>query len=65
MNGTERVEKIQAFLDKEERTMEWLSRKSGVGIGTIYQLMRGKHSHSEKTLRKVAEVIGVKPGELM
>jgi len=65
MNGTERAKKIKAFLDKEERPMEWLSRKTGLSISTIYKLMSGEGGHNIQTIRKVAGVIGVKPGELM
>ncbi len=65
MNGKDRATKVKAFLDKEERKMEWLSRQTGLSIGTIYKLMSGEGNHNEKTIKKVAGVMGIKARELM
>jgi transcriptional regulator with XRE-family HTH domain len=42
-----------------------LSRTTGVAFDTISRLETGKQDAQPKTLRKLAEALGVKPKELM
>lgn len=61
--------KIDADILRELRedlalSMRELSNKSGVGHNTIYRIENGRTDAQPKTIRKLAEALGVSPREL-
>jgi transcriptional regulator with XRE-family HTH domain len=46
-------------------SQEDLERMTGIAASTISNLERGKRSAQHRTLRRLAEALGVKPRELM
>lgn len=52
---------------RQERALSLrdLTRKSGVAYDTISKLETGKREAQPRTLRKLAEALGVEPKELM
>ncbi len=50
---------IREYLEKEERTLAWLSRKTGINYGTLYYcLIHRLFKISDVNLKKINEALG-------
>lgn len=58
-------ENLRAAREKHELTQEQLSQRSGVQAGEISRIETGKRDPQVSTVLKLAEGLGVKPGQLL
>jgi transcriptional regulator with XRE-family HTH domain len=67
MRGTIRVdtEKLRRLRQERALSQRALARASGVGLDTVNKVETGVREALPTTLRKLANALGVEPGELM
>lgn len=58
------VDRLKELRETRAMSLRELSQEAGVGYSTIYRLENGKNSAHAGTVRKLAEALGVSPGEL-
>ena len=56
--------KIREIRSRAGMTQKELAKKSGIGQGYISRIERAEHSPTHKTLRKIAESLGVEVGNI-
>ena len=59
------VAKFRELRRRRVLTMEELAEKAGVGRNTIWRLEHGVMGAQPRTIRKLAEALGVEPRDLM
>jgi transcriptional regulator with XRE-family HTH domain len=59
------VQRLRALRQQRVLTLRELEQKSGVAYNTIWHLENGKRDAQPRTLRKLAEALGVEPEELV
>lgn len=64
MTGTERGQKVKLLMEAQDMTMARLSRKTGLHINTIRNVVTG-NDISVKTLQTVANGLSVSPAILI
>jgi transcriptional regulator with XRE-family HTH domain len=57
--------RLRRLRTKRALSQEDLGRITGIAASTISNLERGKRSAQHRTLRRLAEALGVEPRELM
>ncbi len=58
-------DKLREIRKRALLTQQQLADKSGVGITTIVRIERNQVEPQARTIRKLAEALGVKPHELL
>lgn len=58
------MDRLKELRETRAMSLRELSQEAGVGYSTIYRLENGKNSAHAGTVRKLAEALGVSPGEL-
>jgi transcriptional regulator with XRE-family HTH domain len=59
------VHKLKALRAERALSLRELGAASGLSHNTLWQLERGREDVHPRTLRKLAEALGVEPKELM
>jgi transcriptional regulator with XRE-family HTH domain len=59
------AQRLRALRQQRVLTLRELEQKSGVAYNTIWHLENGKRDAQPRTLRKLAEALGVEPEELV
>ena len=59
------VQRLRALRQQRVLTLRELEERSGVAYNTIWHLENGKRGAQPRTLRKLADALGVDPGELV
>jgi transcriptional regulator with XRE-family HTH domain len=57
--------KLRRLRTERALSQQDLERMTGIAVSTISNLERGKRSAQHRTLRRLAEALGVEPRELM
>ncbi len=66
MTGMEvNVERLRELRREQVLSLRELEEKSGVSYNTIWRLEDGRQGAHPKTVRKLAEALGVQPSELI
>ena len=66
MTGMEvNVERLRELRRERVLSLRELEEKSGVSYNTIWRLEDGRQGAHPKTVRKLAEALGVRPSELI
>lgn len=63
-SGAMRLLKLKEWRERRALTQEQLAEKAGVSRGTIIRIEAGEQAHPP-TVRKLADALGVDPGELI
>ncbi len=59
------VEKLRQLRRQKVLSMRELEEKSGVSYNTVWRLETGRTGAQPRTIRRLAEALGVKPEELL
>ena len=59
------MQRLRALRQQKVLTLRELEERSGVAYNTIWQLENGKRGAQPRTLRKLADALGVDPEELV
>ena len=59
------VERLKELRRKKVLSLRELEEKSGVSYNTIWRIEDGRQGAHPKTIRKLAEALGVDPNELI
>ncbi len=59
------VEKLRQLRRQKVLSMRELEDKSGVSYNTVWRLETGRTGAQPRTIRRLAEALGVKPEELL
>jgi len=59
------VHRLRALRQQKVLTLRELEERSGVAYNTIWHLEKGKREAQPRTIRKLAEALGVEPEELV
>jgi transcriptional regulator with XRE-family HTH domain len=59
------MQRLRALRQKRVLTLRELEERSGVAYNTIWHLENGKREAQPRTIRKLADALGVDPGELV
>lgn len=59
------MQKLKALRQQRVLTLRELEERSGVAYNTIWHLENGKRGAQPRTIRKLAEALGVGPEELV
>ncbi len=59
------VQRLKALRQKRVLTLRELEERSGVAYNTIWHLENGKREAQPRTIRKLAQALGVGPEELV
>jgi transcriptional regulator with XRE-family HTH domain len=59
------VERLKELREERALSMRELASRSGVAHQTIYRLEHGQHNAHPRTVRHLAEALGVEPRELL
>ena len=59
------VQRLRALRQQRVLTLRELEERSGVAYNTIWHLENGKRGAQPRTIRKLADALGVDPGELV
>ncbi len=59
------VERLKELRRKRVLSLRELEHKSGVSYNTIWRIEDGRQGAHPRTLRKLAEALGVEPAELV
>lgn len=59
------MQRLKALRQQRVLTLRELEERSGVAYNTIWHLENGKRGAQPRTLRKLAEALGVSPEELV
>ena len=57
--------KLRELRERKALSLRELAERSGVALTTIYRLEHGKTGAWPRTVRKLAETLGVEPHELL
>jgi transcriptional regulator with XRE-family HTH domain len=57
--------KLKEVRESRFLTQYELAKKAGLGVATIARIEEGKTSPRLRTIRKIAEALGVEPGSLV
>ncbi|MCO6492483.1 MAG: helix-turn-helix transcriptional regulator [Phaeodactylibacter sp.] len=63
--ATKKYNRIKAVLKQKKRTGKWLAAQLGVDESTVSRWCRNFQQPNVQTLFEMAELLGVKPGELL
>ncbi len=63
--ATKRYNRIKRVLKQKKRTGKWLAAQLGVDVGTVSRWCRNFQQPNLQTLFEVAELLEVKPSELL
>lgn len=58
-------EKLKELRDEHALSIRELAEEAEVGFSTVYRLEHGKSNAHPRTVRKLAQALGVEPKELM
>ncbi len=58
-------DKVRGVRKRRMLTQEDLARKSGVGVTTIVRIERNQVEPHGRTIRKLADALGVEPSDLL
>ena len=59
------VERLRELRRERVLSLRELEEKSGVSYNTIWRLEDGRQGAHPRTIRKIADALGVEPGELL
>jgi transcriptional regulator with XRE-family HTH domain len=59
------VQRLRALRQQRVLTLRELEERSGVAYNTIWHLEHGKREAQPRTVRKLAQALGVEPEELV
>ena len=59
------VQRLRTLRQQRVLTLRELEERSGVAYNTIWHLENGKRGAQPRTIRKLADALGVDPGELV
>jgi transcriptional regulator with XRE-family HTH domain len=59
------VQRLRALRQQRVLTLRELEERSGVAYNTIWHLENGKREAQPRTIRKLAQALGVSPEELV
>ena len=59
------MERLRALRQQRVLTLRELEERSGVAYNTIWHLENGKRGAQPRTIRKLADALGVAPEELV
>ncbi len=59
------MQRLRALRQQKVLTLRELEERSGVAYNTIWHLENGKRGAQPRTIRKLANALGVDPGELV
>jgi HTH-type transcriptional regulator, competence development regulator len=59
------VERLKELRRERVLSLRELEEKSGVSYNTIWRLEDGRQGAHPRTIRKIADALGVEPGELL
>jgi transcriptional regulator with XRE-family HTH domain len=59
------VEKLKELREARALSLRELANEAGVGHNTIYRIEHGQTNVLPRTVRRLAQALGVKPSELM
>jgi transcriptional regulator with XRE-family HTH domain len=59
------VQRLRALRQRRVLTLRELEERSGVAYNTIWHLENGKREAQPRTIRKLAQALGVEPEELV
>ena len=59
------VERLKELRREQVLSLRELERKSGVSYNTIWRIEDGRQGAHPRTIRKLAEALGVRPSELI
>ena len=59
------MQRLRTLRQQKVLTLRELEARSGVAYNTIWHLENGKRGAQPRTLRKLADALGVDPGELV
>jgi transcriptional regulator with XRE-family HTH domain len=59
------VERLKELRREQVLSLRELEEKSGVSYNTIWRIEDGRQGAHPKTIRKLAEALGVRPSELI
>lgn len=58
-------ERIKAARERKVWGQAELARMAGISPNTLYRIEAGTHTPRPVTIRRIAEVLGIEPGELV
>jgi transcriptional regulator with XRE-family HTH domain len=59
------VERLKELRREQVLSLRELEEKSGVSFNTIWRIEAGRQGAHQRTIRKLAEALGVRPSELL
>jgi HTH-type transcriptional regulator, competence development regulator len=59
------VERLKELRREQVLSLRELEEKSGVSFNTIWRIEAGRQGAHQRTIRKLAEALGVRPFELL
>jgi transcriptional regulator with XRE-family HTH domain len=59
------VERLKELRREQVLSLRELEERSGVSYNTIWRIEDGRHGAHPRTVRKLAEALGVEPSELI
>jgi transcriptional regulator with XRE-family HTH domain len=59
------VERLKELRREQVLSLRELERKSGVSYNTIWRIEDGRQGAHPRTIRKLADALGVRPSELI
>ena len=59
------VERLRALRKEQVLSLRELEEKSGVSYNTIWRIEDGRQGAHPRTIRKLADALGVRPSELI
>ena len=59
------MERLKELRRERVLSLRELEEKSGVSYNTIWRLEDGRQGAHPRTIRKIADALGVEPGELL
>jgi transcriptional regulator with XRE-family HTH domain len=59
------VERLKELRREQVLSLRELEEKSGVSSNTIWRIEAGRQGAHQRTIRKLAEALGVRPSELL
>ena len=59
------IDKIKKELERTGNTPAWLARAMGSKPQWVDQILKGNHSHTLRTIEKIANALGLDPKDLI
>lgn len=59
------IELVREILNKNHRSIYWLSKQSGIPQNTLYQILSGKHKPQFETVVKIAKTLNITTDSLI